>query len=262
MKQGLLITFFTFFVTFLYWCVGQSVEQKEIHPAKDVQLGADMTTEQMAEAGKKIVEGKGTCLICHGSGERAPKLIGVGERAGGRIEGYSDLDYFAESLYEPEKYIVKPYAPGMTPVNKPPIALNDQEILTVIAYLQSLGGKPNVTMKTKLKYQSAEGSAAPKTQEAAAEELTGQQLATNYGCVACHSLTAPVRLVGPSLYDAGKRLSKAEIYESIMDPDAKLAEGFPGALMGQMLGANGFYNKVTSKQLKVLVEHLASLQGN
>lgn len=224
-----------------------------------------MTTEQMVEAGKKIVDGKGTCLICHGSGERAPKLIGVGERAGGRIEGYSDLDYLAESLYEPEKYIVKPYAPGMTPVNKPPVALNDQEILTVIAYLQSLGGKPSVTMSTKLKYQTAEGSAPKATEAAAADaapvEFTGQQLATNYGCVACHSFTAPIRLVGPSLVDVGKRLSKAEIYESIMDPDAKLTEGFPGGTMGQMLGANGFYNKVTSKQLKVLVDHLASLQG-
>jgi hypothetical protein len=33
-------------------------------------------------------------------------------------------------------------------INKPPIGLTDQEILCVIAYLQSLGGTPTVTLQT------------------------------------------------------------------------------------------------------------------
>jgi hypothetical protein len=47
----------------------------------------------------------------------------------------------------------------MPPVNKPPIGLTDQEILCVIAYLQSLGGTPTVTLQTKHHYNS--GAAAP-----------------------------------------------------------------------------------------------------
>jgi hypothetical protein len=38
----------------------------------------------------------------------------------------------------------------MPVINKPPIGLTDQEILAVIAYLQSLGGKVTVTMDSKV----------------------------------------------------------------------------------------------------------------
>jgi hypothetical protein len=47
----------------------------------------------------------------------------------------------------------------MPPVNQPPIGLTDQEILAVIAALQTLGGTPTVTLQTKHKYNS--GAAAP-----------------------------------------------------------------------------------------------------
>ena len=40
----------------------------------------------------------------------------------------------------------------MPPINKPPIGLTDQEILCVIAYLQTLGGTPTVTLQTTHKY--------------------------------------------------------------------------------------------------------------
>jgi hypothetical protein len=43
----------------------------------------------------------------------------------------------------------------MPEINKPPIGLSDEEILTVIAYLQSLGGTPTVTLKTSHKYFTA-----------------------------------------------------------------------------------------------------------
>jgi hypothetical protein len=40
----------------------------------------------------------------------------------------------------------------MPPVHEPPIGLTDQEILCVIAALQTLGGTPTVTLKTTHKY--------------------------------------------------------------------------------------------------------------
>jgi hypothetical protein len=43
---------------------------------------------------------------------------------------------------------VKGFNPGMPAIHKPPIGLTDQEILAVIAYLQSLGGTPTVTLET------------------------------------------------------------------------------------------------------------------
>ena len=44
-------------------------------------------------------------------------------------------------------------------INKPPIGLTDQEILCVIAYLQTLGGTPTVTLQTSHHYYS--GAAPP-----------------------------------------------------------------------------------------------------
>jgi mono/diheme cytochrome c family protein len=149
--------------TGFYAYVGQMVPQKEVQPPAEVVLRSDMTTAEMVKTGREIMEGKGLCFTCHTIGKsgalRFPDLAGVDVRAKTRKPGYSDVDYFAESIYEPNAYIVPGFNPGMPVINKPPISLTDQEILCVIAYLQTLGGTPTVTLQTKLKYNS--GTAAP-----------------------------------------------------------------------------------------------------
>ncbi len=248
--------------------MGHLVPQKEVHPPKDVEVGGNMTTEQMVEAGKAIVAGKGTCLSCHTTSARFPTFDGMGQTAGKRKEGMSDVDYLAESLYEPGAFIVPSFAGGMPPVNKPPIGLNDQEILTVIAYLQSLGGTPTVTMDTKLKYQGAApaqaASATPASGGGAEENLTGEQLVAKFGCMGCHSLTTPDRMLGPSLFDVGARMNHGQIYEAILDPDATIAAGdppYPPGVMGATLQGGGFYEKLSSKQLKEIVNYLLMQKG-
>jgi mono/diheme cytochrome c family protein len=143
--------------TGFYAYVGQMVPQKEVQPPQETKISADMSTADMEQIGRQIMEGKGLCLTCHTIGKttgpfRFPDLAGVGARAKSRVPGLSDVDYFAQSLYEPTAFVVPGFPPAMPPVNKPPIGLNDQEILCVIAYLQSLGGTPTVTLQTKLKY--------------------------------------------------------------------------------------------------------------
>ena len=85
------------------------------------------------------------------------------------MPGLSDVEYFAQSMYEPTAFVVPGFPPAMPPINKPPIGLNDQEILCVIAYLQTLGGTPTVTLQTKHNYNS--GAAAPGATPAPAEGL-------------------------------------------------------------------------------------------
>jgi mono/diheme cytochrome c family protein len=151
--------------TGFYTYVGQLVPQKEVHPPAEVVLSKDMGPEEMRRVGREIMEGKGLCLTCHTIGKtsgvlRFPDLAGVGSRAGQRVPGLSDVDYLAQSLYEPGKFIVPGFNPGMPEISKPPIGLTDDEILAVIAYLQSLGGTTTVTMQTKLPWQ-ASGAGAP-----------------------------------------------------------------------------------------------------
>lgn len=140
--------------TAFYTLVGQLVPQKEVHPPKEAELKKDMSSDQMVAAGKEIFEGKGLCTTCHTLGKsgalRFPDLGGIGARAASRRAGHSDVDYLAESIYDPNLYIVPGFNPGMPVINKPPIGLSDQEILAVIAYLQSLGGKVSVSMESKV----------------------------------------------------------------------------------------------------------------
>ncbi len=71
----------------------------------------------------------------------------------------SDVEYLAQTMYQPDTYIVQGFNPGMPAINKPPIGLTDQEILCVIAYLQSLGGTPTVTLQSSHRYYTPAGGA-------------------------------------------------------------------------------------------------------
>jgi cytochrome c5 len=149
--------------TAFYTYVGQMVPQKEVQAPKETALGADMSTADMAKIGREIMDGKGLCLTCHTIGKtgalRFPDLAGVDVRAMTRVPGLNDVEYFAQSMYDPTAYVVAGFPPAMPPINKPPIGLTDQEILCVIAYLQTLGGTPTVTLQTKHRYNG--GAAAP-----------------------------------------------------------------------------------------------------
>lgn len=275
MKNAFLVFLFTIAVTLFYWYVGQQVPQKETYPPKILEIRSDLTTEEMAEIGEDIVAGKGTCLGCHTIGsdkaERFPDMKNIGIKAATRKEGYSAVEYIAESIYDPNAYIVEGFNPGMPPINKPPISLSDQEILTVIAYLQTLGGTTTVTMETKLKWQGS----APTTPDTSVSSqqfvastsiesvtLDGKGLLKEYACITCHSIDDPTKLVGPSLYDVGSRLSRASIYEAILEPDATIAEGYVAGVMPATLQAMGFYDKISTKELKILVDYLATKKGD
>ena len=155
--------------TGFYGYVGQMVPQKEVQPPQEILIRTDLTTAEMVPIGRQIMDSKGLCFTCHTVGQttgpfRFPDLAGVGDRAKNRVPGLSDIEYFAQAMYEPNVFIVPGFNSGMPTINQPPIGLTDQEILLVIAYLQSLGGTPTVTLQTTHRYRvaaAASGGAAP-----------------------------------------------------------------------------------------------------
>ncbi len=167
-RIGLLVLVTTAF----YGYVGQLVPQKEVQPPQEILIRNDLTTADMVTVGRAVMDTKGLCFTCHTMGRtgalRFPDLEGVGLRAETRVPGLNDVEYLAQAMYEPEAYIVPGFNPGMPVINKAPIGLTDQEILCVIAYLQSLGGKPTVTLQTSHHYYTAPGGAAPEADPAAA----------------------------------------------------------------------------------------------
>jgi hypothetical protein len=153
--------------TSFYAYVGQMVPQNEVQPPQEILIRADLTTADMVTVGREIMDTKGLCFTCHTIGRsgalRFPDLAGVDARAMERVPGLTDVEYFAQTMYEPEAFIVPGFNPGMPVINRAPIGLTDQEILCVIAYLQSLGGTPTVTLQTAHRYYTppaAEGAPA------------------------------------------------------------------------------------------------------
>src|SRR4029078_9432979 len=120
--------------TCFYMYVGQMVPQKEVQPPAEVVLKTDLSPPEMAKVGRQIMAGKGFCLTCHTIGKtegpyRFPDLANVAVRAKTREPGLSDVEYFAQAMYEPNAFIVPGFNPGMPTINRPPIGLTDPEIL-------------------------------------------------------------------------------------------------------------------------------------
>lgn len=129
--------------------------------------------------------------------------------------------------------------------------LPDQEVQDVIVYVKSLreGGWDDVEL-------TAAGDVPP------IEGATGEELFAAGGCNACHQLDAldSVGGVGPSLNDAGSRLSVVEITKSIVEPDAVIAENCPAGPCPEGVMPQNFGDRLTEEQLQTLAEYLAEQQ--
>jgi len=209
-------------LTSFYMMLGQAVPQKEVHPPEVIELADDLSTAEMVDIGKEIFDGKGICVTCHNGSARFPDLAGIATRASSRIPGYTALDYLAETLYEPDIFIVEGFTKGMPKINKPPIGLTDDEILAVIAYLQTLGGQATVTMETLTAYNGGTrggGGAAVADEEqvataadsVAADSVAASPLAT-FGCASCHDGSQAGPLDGIS-----GRLDRSQLLLAIAD---------------------------------------------
>src|SRR4051794_4514525 len=197
--------------TSFYAYVGQMVPQNEVQPPAEVLIKADLTTADMVTVGREVMDRKGLCFTCHTIGKsgalRFPDLAGVGERALTREPGLSDVEYFAQTLYDPNAFIVPGFNPGMPVINKPPIGLTDQEILCVIAYLQSLGGRPTVTLQTSHRFYTPPGApgAAPPGAPGAPGAAPAPAAASAPGAAPTAPPAAPGKTPAPAAPAKGTR---------------------------------------------------------
>ena len=93
----------------------------------------------------------------------------------------------------------------------------------------------------------------------------GQQVATKYGCVACHTVDGKAS-VGPSwkgLFDSNRELvsggpvkgDEAYIKESIANPNAKIAKGFLPNLMPATLGT-----QLKAEEIEQVIAYIKSVK--
>jgi mono/diheme cytochrome c family protein len=273
------VVLFALEATLVYTIIGNLVPQIESRPQAELQLSPDATPEQLVKAGEQLFYGKGTCALCHSiepsEAARCPQLgagpLGpaIGARAEERVKesGYhgkakDGTEYLIESLIHPQEYLVQGFPPIMPVINKPPISLNNDEIAAVVSFLQSVqGGKVTVTPKMVAAFTGTEAPAQPGTAAAQPVVATAtnrppEQLTAELACIACHKFDEPGPLVGPSLWDIGARQDDAYIRQSILEPNAVIAEGFPPGLMPPDLG-----QKMTGVEFEHLVQWLENHKG-
>ena len=93
----------------------------------------------------------------------------------------------------------------------------------------------------------------------------GRQVAEQAGCLACHSVDGAPS-VGPTwkgLFGSTRTLAdgstavadEAYLYESIVDPGAKVVEGFPDNVMPRTFGQS-----LTGEQIRDLIEYIKTLK--
>jgi len=166
--------------------------------------------------------------------------------------------YLRESMKEPSRYVVATWGKKgtndaespMPAVHKAPIELSDMEIDAVIAYLQAKDGNEiTVALPTEAP------AVAPAAAAVAAPAATPEEALKKHACQACHIIGDAGGPVGPTLVGVGSRLGPDQIRESILDPNAIIAEGFaPGIMPGD------FATKMTVSELEMIVKLLVEKQ--
>ena len=173
-SQFLRVIGFVSIVLGLFSLVALAVPQMaSLPPAEEsIDIASIKTPADMASIGQKIFFSKGQCALCHSIGPsesaRCPDLKGIGAKL--------SREFIFESLTQPQAYIYldyrhegvpKEYPARMPYINKDPIGLSKNEILSVIAFLQQMSGEPISVNPSELEMPGQTPSAPVKAAEAA-----------------------------------------------------------------------------------------------
>ena len=213
-----------------------------------------------ADLGKELYVTK--CASCHtldGTPRVGPswnKLFGTKHKNPDGTEQLVDENYIKDSILNPAAYIVPGFSNQM-----PSFAgqVSDKDIDGIIAFIKTLDGTQKVELPTAPK-----GPAVDMSKMSPAER--GKAIFNDAGnlCSTCHTLDG-TKTVGPSLkgvYGSKVKLADgtevvaddAYIKESILQPQAKLVEGY-GPLMPNM-----FQGKLSDENIKDITEFLKTLK--
>lgn len=210
------------------------------------------------ENGERIFWSTGKCHTCHavgsegrsvrgpnlGDSEQGPALaVRAVARARARSAALgreiSPADYLVESLTEPGAFVTEGFKDEMPVVYEPPIALTADELTSVVLYLQSLGGEPDLEAITIPPAVRAHGLrrelATPWEPYLDGDSARGRALFFDRtgpaACVTCHRVGDHGGSVGPELTGVAGTRTAAFIVESLLEPSASIANGYETVLV-------------------------------
>ena len=253
MKVGLKALGFLILVLAVFQWIGWSITEMTGGEKK-----AAAAVEVTPEGGETIYWGKGRCFTCHsvggqGSAVRGPNHGQFGEKfplpMGSRAEErakeraektgqpFTATDYLVESLADPGAYVVNGYKNEMAVVFAPPISLNLDEIMAVVAYLQAQGGDVDIEAMTKTPTEiSAKFFNKIKAASAAGGGDPGAgAVVFDDNCTECHMIGDEGEEIGPDLSKIG--LKKLNILsDDILMPAKSITKGYDTYLVEEKDG--------------------------
>src|SRR3954453_17563748 len=197
--------------------------------------GCDLGPKANLDRGQQLFTQKcGSCHTLAGagtSGDVGPNLDYAFKQA--RANGM-DSDTI-EGVVSAQVEVPRPAAPQQTDVYMPAGLVEGDDLNDVAAYVASVAGVPGIKPPVF----------APP-----------QFLPPN--CGGCHTLAqaATTGPTGPNLDEALKGMSAQQISQSITDPNAQIAAGYPPNVMPQNFGQT-----LTPDQLTALVQYLQTSTG-
>ena len=162
-------------------------------------------------------------------------------------------------MLTPSAYVVEGFPNIMPNVSKPPIGLNRSEVWATVAFLESLGGAPDVKLDDVPQIAAAAAGGAAASIELPGDPKAGQAVfAGKAGCIACHKAGAVgASPVGPDLSNIAGSQTPEYIMGKILDPASKgTVAGFPPNVMPKTFG-----QQLTAKEYLDLVSFLLTLKG-
>ncbi|MBI1897488.1 MAG: c-type cytochrome [Acidobacteria bacterium] len=177
---------------FVYLCCASTLFAQRDPQAE--QRYENLKQPEMIDAGGKLYGG--ACSACHGQtgeGGRGPNL------ADGRAIRRLRPDQIFNSIRQS--------VPG---TDMPAFRLPDGKVWQLVAYVRSLSAP-------------AHESRAPGDPEAGRALFFGKA-----GCSGCHMIRGNGGFLGPDLSHAGMQRSLKYLREALLDPSARLADGFQG----------------------------------
>ena len=267
---------FSVVLLLFYMGVSHMLPQVEPDTSAPVEVStAGLDMDGMIALGERLFTGKGTCTLCHNGMGRAPDTLEMDMAAtyparlmdaryngvsAGKEGGKAIEAYILESMQHPSAFVVEGYGQKgsndtvspMPTVDKAPIELTVVEMNAVTAFLQDLAGlTPTVPLPSA---DDAPVAEEPASGEAAPLLTSGEAVIDEYGCASCHDLGGSGADLGPSLYGVGKRMSRATLMESIIDPNAVIADGFDADFMPADFG-----EEMRGTELLLLTDYLIAL---
>lgn len=192
-------------------------------------------------AGPEVVESASTveevvvkysCQACH-------VILGSGGDLGPSLDtmaGRFSREEIRQGITAPDAVIAEGFPPGVMPQNLAE-QMMVKELDILVDYLVG-SGKPT----------EASPAATPLDGNA---DNSAEAVISNFGCQDCHVVLGSGGKIGPGLDDIGSRLNAEQILQSIVDPNAVIAKGFPSGVMSP-----NFSTQMSKAQLDVLVTFL------